>query len=248
MFVPVYDENPIRTIKLQYVTLGLILINAAVFFLFQLRDVMNVDPCGALAFAKNFGIVPTELRGTQVVITECPNGAASALPFPEPLTLLSYMFLHGDIWHLLGNMVFLWVFGDNVEDAMGHVRFLVFFILCGLAGGLLHSVVFLDSPLPLIGASAAVAGVIAAYLMLHPRVSVWVLAFRVIPLKLSAALVLGLWIIMNVVAAFFPTNDELQQVAWFAHIGGMVAGAILVVLLRRPGVPLFGNVSTPAKT
>ena len=110
---------------------------------------------------------------------------------PEGYTLLTYMFLHGDIFHLSSNMLFLWVFGDNVEDAMGHIKFLVFYLICGVAGGLAHAFMLPASKLPLIGASGAVAGVIAAYLILHPRVLVWVLAFRFIPLRISAAWVLG---------------------------------------------------------
>ena len=98
------------------------------------------------------------------------------------------MFFHGDILHLVGNMLFLWVFGDNVEDAMGHVRFLIFYLACGVFAGLIHAWMVPDTDSPLIGASGAVAGVIAAYLMLHPRVSVWVLAFKVIPLRISAGL------------------------------------------------------------
>ena len=101
------------------------------------------------------------------------------------------MFFHGDVFHLVGNMLFLWVFGDNVEDAMGHVRFLVFYLACGVFAGLFHAWMVPDSDMPLIGASGAVAGVIAAYLMLHPHVSVWVLAFKVIPLRITAGLALG---------------------------------------------------------
>ena len=106
------------------------------------------------------------------------------MAIPEGLTLLTYQFLHGDILHLLSNMLFLWVFGDNVEDAMGHLKYLMFYLLCGIAGGLAHAAMLPASPLPLIGASGAVAGVIAAYLILHPRVLVWVLAFRIIPLHI----------------------------------------------------------------
>ena len=118
---------------------------------------------------------------------------------PEGYTLLTYMFLHGDILHLLSNMLFLWVFGDNVEDAMGHVRFLFFYLACGVFAGLFHCWMMPNSDLPTIGSSGAVAGVIAAYLMLHPRVSVWVLAFKFIPLRITAGLVLGLWIALQVV-------------------------------------------------
>jgi membrane associated rhomboid family serine protease len=155
---------------------------------------------------------------------------------PERLTLISYMFFHGDILHLAGNMLFLWVFGDNVEDAMGHVRFLVFYLACGVIAGLTHAWMVPDSDSPLIGASGAVAGVIAAYLMLHPRVRVWVLALKAIPLRISAAFALGLWILIQVVMVLLP---QVGPVAWWAHIGGLVAGAVLVVFMRRSGVPLF---------
>jgi membrane associated rhomboid family serine protease len=133
-------------------------------------------------------------------------------------------------------MLFLWVFGDNVEDAMGHLKFLAFYLLCGIVGGLAHAALAPDPRIPLIGASGAVAGVIAAYLMLHPRVRVWVLALRFIPLRIPAALVLGVWAITQVVMVIFWPAD---QVAWAAHVGGMVAGAILVLFLRRRGVELF---------
>src|SRR5690606_35817743 len=133
-------------------------------------------------------------------------------------------------------MLFLWVFGDNVEDAMGHTRFLVFYLLCGIAGGLAHAIMTPTSDVPLVGASAAVAGVITAYLILHPRVRVWVLAFRFIPLRISAAWALGAWIATQFMMLFIP--DE-SPVAWWAHIGGILAGAFLIVFMRRPGVPLF---------
>jgi membrane associated rhomboid family serine protease len=155
---------------------------------------------------------------------------------PEGYTLLTYMFLHGDILHLLSNMLFLWVFGDNVEDAMGHLKFIVFYLACGVAGGLAHSLALPTSKLPLIGASGAVAGVIGAYLILHPRVMVWVLAFRFIPLRISAAWVLGVWVATQL---FMVLLGQPDQVAWWAHIGGMVTGAILILFMRRPGVPLF---------
>ena len=156
---------------------------------------------------------------------------------PEGYTLLTYMFLHGDILHLLSNMLFLWVFGDNVEDAMGHVKYLVFYL------AVRHRRRAWRTPsccrprkLPLIGASGAVAGVIAAYLILHPRVLVWVLAFRFIPLRISAAWVLGVWVATQLIMVLI---NQADQVAWWAHIGGMVAGAILILFMRRPGVPLF---------
>jgi len=119
---------------------------------------------------------------------------------------------------------------------MGHIKFLLFYLACGVFAGLMHAWIVPDSESPLIGASGAVAGVIAAYLMLHPRVRVWVLALKAIPLRISAAFALGLWILTQVVMVLLP---QAGPVAWWAHIGGLIAGAILVIFLRRSGVPLF---------
>jgi membrane associated rhomboid family serine protease len=181
-----------------------------------------------------FALIPSELfvrifGGAVPFANETPR-------VPEALTLITYQFMHGDIFHLLSNMLFLWVFGDNVEDAMGHLKFLAFYLLCGVAGGLAHALLTLTPSAPLVGASGAVAGVIAAYLMLHPRVRVWVLAFRFIPLRIPAAWVLGVWVVTQFIMVLLP---DIGPVAWWAHIGGMVAGAVLILFLRRPGVELF---------
>jgi len=243
VFVPISDDNPLRMISWPVVTVLLIVANV-VAFLFELT------PAGQYV-AATFAIVPDELFRVGV-FGGAAYGPHDRLAFPEGLTLITYMFLHGDPLHLAGNMLFLWVFGDNVEDAMGHGRFLVFYLLCGIAGGLAHALsaeygfaaLLLKTPMalsgaggvPLIGASAAIAGVIAAYLMLHPYVRVWVLAFRFIPLRISALLALGAWIFTQFVMLLVP---NVGPVAWWAHIGGIFAGAILVVLMRRKGVPLF---------
>ncbi|MEL7049637.1 MAG: rhomboid family intramembrane serine protease, partial [Pseudomonadota bacterium] len=187
------------------------------------------------ALTASFGVIPSELFFVDIFGGASPN-VGQSIAVPESTTLLSYMFFHADIFHLGGNMLFLWVFGDNVEDAMGHVKFLIFYIACGIAAALLHAFMLPDSGLPLIGASGAVAGVIAAYLMLHPRVQVWVLAFKVIPLQISAALALGLWVAMQVVMVLVP---QAGPVAWWAHIGGLIAGAILIIMMKKPDVPLF---------
>ncbi len=234
MFVPIRDENRLRSITYQYVTVGLIAINIAVFVGLQLPDLLQSDICGQMVVAKLFGVVPVEIFGTQATLDGC--SVPSFAWIPEPLTLISYQFLHGDVLHLLGNMLFLWVFGDNVEDALGHVKFLIFYLLCGIAGGLAHVFMTADPSAPLIGASAAIAGVVAAYLVLHPNVSVWVLVFRFFPLKIRAFWVLGAWVLMNVAFAILPVDP---QVAWWAHVGGIVTGALLVLVLRRRGVPLF---------
>ena len=227
VFIPLSDDNPLRSVRFQWVTIALIAANVVVFLL-------ENTPDGQAAIA-SFALVPSELFHVRIWGGTVP-APDQPLQVPEGLTLLSYQFLHGDVLHLLSNMLFLWVFGDNVEDAMGHVKFLAFFLLCGIAGGLAHALMLPTSRLPLIGASGAVAGVIAAYLILHPRVRVWVLAFRFIPLRITAAWVLGVWVVTQLVMIAIAPFD---QVAWWAHVGGMVAGGVLVLVMRRPGVPLF---------
>ncbi len=247
MFVPLRDENTLRSIQFQFVTIALIIVNVAVFLLEQsgMQD----------AAIASFALIPGELFNLPPAGAEI-EGLSNQQGIPEPLTLITYMFFHASWLHLIGNMLFLWVFGDNVEDAMGHTRFLVFYLLCGVFAGLLHAYIASTStevigpdiatavaaekiPIysaPLIGASGAVAGVIAAYLMLHPRVRVWVLAFRVIPLRIYAYVALGFWVLMQLVMVMLP---QAGPVAWWAHVGGLLAGAILVIFLRKPGVPLF---------
>jgi membrane associated rhomboid family serine protease len=233
VFIPLSDDNPLRAIHFQWVTIALIAANVLVF-------VLQNAPLGQTA-AASFALVPSELF--QVSVMGGPaRGPYDAYAVPEGYTLLSYMFLHGDLLHLASNMLFLWVFGDNVEDAMGHIKFLIFYVLCGVAGGLAHAMAVPASKLPLVGASGAVAGVIAAYLILHPRVMVWVLAFRIIPLRIPAAWVLGLWVVTQFVMVLIQQAD---QVAWWAHIGGMAAGAVLILFMRRPGVRLFDRGLTP---
>ena len=227
VFIPLSVDNPLRSIRFQWVTVAIIAANVLVF-------IWQVSPGGA-AMAASFAVVPSELFRAHIFggAVVSPN---ESIHVPEGLTLITYQFLHGDIIHIASNMLFLWVFGDNVEDDLGHAKYLIFYLACGIAGGLMHAWMQPTSTLPLIGASGAVAGVIAAYLMLHPRVMVWVLAFRIIPLRISAFWVLGLWVLTQFAMIFFGPKD---QVAWWAHIGGIAMGAVLVLFLRRPGVPLF---------
>jgi membrane associated rhomboid family serine protease len=219
VFVPLSDDNPLRAIRFQWVTIALIVANVVVFLL-------ENTPQGQAAIA-GFALIPSELFQVRGLISTVPD---QSVPVPEGLTLITYQFLHSDILHLFSNMLFLWVFGDNVEDAMGHLKFIVFYLACGVAGGLAHAWMLPGSSLPLIGASGAVAGVIAAYLILHPRVRVWVLAFRFIPLRISAAWVLGVWAATQIIMVALAPFD---QVAWWAHVGGMAAGGAPPPLLRR---------------
>ncbi len=227
MFVPLHDDNKLRSIPFQFVTVGLIGLNIGVFL------VLRLEQFGS------FAVVPNEMLKVGY-IGGSAHGPFDRVPVPEFFTLFSYMFVHGDVWHLLGNMLFLWVFGDNVEDAVGHFKFFVFYMLCGAFAALAYVVLSARPDHFLIGASGAVSGVVAAYLMLHPRVNVWVLVARIIPLRIRAIWILGLWIGIQVGMAYLGEIGVLKsQTAWWAHIGGLVAGAVLIVVMRRPGVPLF---------
>lgn len=237
MFIPLSDDNPLKVIPFQVVTVGLIILNCMIFAL----SYVDLDS----QMIADFAVVPDQLFHARMMWGTETGG--NALAVPEAYTLITYMFFHADIWHLAGNMVFLWVFGDNVEDAVGHVKFLFFYLACGIGAALLHAAIMagtIDAGVPLIGASGAVGGVIAAYLMLHPRVRVWVLALKLIPLRISAAIVLGAWVLTQVVMVIMP---DMGPVAWWAHIGGMITGAVLIIFLRRPGVTLFDRNLSPSK-
>jgi membrane associated rhomboid family serine protease len=232
VFLPLHDDNRLRHIRFQYVTLALIALNVMCF---------TAGSSGlSNAVIASFAIVPTEMLSVRIFNGHA-NPSGDVIPVPEALTLLTYMFFHGDILHIAGNMLFLWIFGDNVEDACGHLRFLALYLAAGIFGGLVHVAMQGTSVAPLIGASGAVAGVIAAYLMLHPRVMVWVLAFKFLPLRIPAFWVLGGWIGLQFLMLFVK---QTGPIAWWAHVGGILAGAALIVILRRPGVPLFDGVGT----
>jgi membrane associated rhomboid family serine protease len=225
MFIPLHDANPLRHLKTPYVTRAIVAVTVLIYAVFQSGLIFAGDEISAIGF----GMIPAELLH--------PAGLRGPLTFvPEPLTLVTYMFLHGNWMHLGGNMLFLWVFGDNIEDAMGHGRFLAFYLLCGIAAGLVHMFALPGSEQMLIGASGAVAGIISAYLILHPRVKLWVLVLGRIPLRIRAMWAIGAWIVFQVVAVWMGIQD---QTSWWGHLGGLVAGAVLIPLFRRPGVPLF---------
>ncbi len=230
VFLPLKDDNPLKFIWFQVSTVTLIVINVAVF---AWQATLGDPEFAAVVYQA--GVVPVSVFGGG------PSGEI-LWNLPSQTTLVTYMFLHGDVWHLVGNMLFLWVFGDNVEDAMGSVRFVLFYLLAGVAGGVAHAYADVASPAPLIGASGAIAGVVAAYLVLYPRVWMWSLVFMRIPLKLPAFIVIGAWLATQIL--FIVSNIE-DGTAWWAHVGGFAAGAVLVFVFRRPGQPLFGG--SPAR-
>ena len=222
-FIPLYDGNPLRYIRYPYVNWALIAVNALIFFFVEQGTFVDADRVSSMIY----GLIPAAINHLE----ERPEDFAVV---PDYLTLVTYSFFHADFWHLAGNMIFLWVFGDNVEDSLGHLRYLFFYLVSAAGAGYAYALSDPESAAPLIGASGAVAGIVAAYLLLHPRAKVWILAFARIPLHISALWVLGFWIVFQVYAVLTAGPDD--EVALWAHIGGFVTGAVLVLFLRRRGV------------
>ncbi len=223
MFVPLKDDNPLKLIRFQYVSLAIIALNVV---LFLISGPMRGDEA-LMVTATGFGVVPSELLD----VTRRLAGELN--PVSEPVTLVTYMFLHAGWLHLLGNMAFLWVFADNVEDAFGHFGFVLFYLLCGITAAVAHVIMTPNSHEPLIGASGAMSGVLAAYLLLYPKARIWILFLMRIPLKIPAWIVLGGWLALQVVSLGLDQPEE-QAVAWWAHIGGFAMGLLFTLLLRSP--------------
>ena len=172
MFIPLHDANSLKHIKVQYVTISLIVINVVVWLFTGPLLAPRSSPTRP---SLGLGYIPA-------IAFDYAQLAPDLVLVPDEATYITYAFLHGDFWHLAGNMLFLWVFGDNVEDALGHFRFLIFYLLCAAAGALATACSTPHSEAPLIGASGAISGVVAAYFLLHPKVRVWVLVLFRIPL------------------------------------------------------------------
>jgi membrane associated rhomboid family serine protease len=220
MVFPLYDDNPFKRARVPYVTWGLIVLNVGIF-LFEVGATDDATKALLASFA-----------ATPAAIT---HQAPAAGWLPPELTLISYMFLHGGWEHILGNMIYLWVFGDDIEDALGPLRFLAFYLLTGIGAGLFFAFLNQKSTMPLIGASGAISGILAAYLLLRPcaKVSVFVLRFVV---RVRAYWVIGGWVLLQLYQIASQTDDG---VAYVAHGGGLIAGAILFLLMRPAGVRLF---------
>ncbi|AEW98601.1 rhomboid family intramembrane serine protease [Streptantibioticus cattleyicolor] len=262
MVIPVHDVNPVR--RTPWVTYALIAANVVVFLrtpgavTSPAGGAGPVELCQPQAFMAHWGAVPRELihdavpslvpTGTAAI---GPRGPGCLLAPPgytksPPLSVLTAMFVHASWLHLLGNMLFLWIFGNNIEDRLGRLRYLGFYLLCGYAAAYGFALADADSATPLVGASGAIAGVLGAYLVLYPRARVWSLVpfLFFIPLRLPAWVVLGLWFVLQ---AFYSAGYGLSgagTVAYLAHVAGFVVGALLAVPLRggtrrpppRPGL------------
>lgn len=223
VFLPLHDRNKLKVIPFQRVTAGLIAVNVAVF-LVQLAT--GADR--SYEFIASFGFTPVELMGLPTPATLGP------FELPAVATLFTYSFFHGDFMHLAGNMLFLWIFGDNVEDALGHVRFLLFYLVGGAAAALAEAAFGAAGDVPLIGASGAISACLGAYLLLYPKVRIWVLVLMRLPIPLPAYGVIAVWVITQI--AFILTSEDMG-VAWWAHLGGFAAGMALVWPLRHRRAP-----------
>jgi rhomboid family protein len=223
---PIGDENT-RGLGMAYVTIALLVLNVA-GFLFEVRQ---PSEAALQSFIQAWGVVPREYAAGRDL--------APAIPYPYWTTLLTSMFLHGGWGHLGGNMLFLWIFGDNVEHRIGHARFLAFYLLCGLAAGLAHIFFNSGSPVPTVGASGAISGVLAGYLLLFPRNKVYVLTYGGVA-AVPAVLMLGLWILLQFLNGIgsLANTPETGGVAYLAHLGGFAAGLVLAPILAagRPAV------------
>ncbi len=219
--IPIKDDNPTRTVP--FVTVSLIILNC-VIYLYQM--ILPGELSHLLTL--KFGVVPYEITHFVDVRPE--------IPIPTFFTVITSQFLHGSIFHLGGNMLYLWIFGNNIEDIMGHLRFLGFYLICGILAALAHIILQPTSTIPTIGASGAISGVLGAYLLRFPKAKVLVVLWLFFIIRLiyvPALVVLGFWIIIQIFSGFGSLGSSGGGVAWFAHIGGFFAGMILLKVFER---------------
>jgi membrane associated rhomboid family serine protease len=229
MVLPLYDDDPFERPVPPVVTWCLIVANVFVFF-FQLGS-QTGDLVDSMSL--DWGVIPAHIM----------HPPADVPAWRTYATLLTATFLHGGWMHIIGNMIYLFVFGDDIEEALGRVRFLAFYLLVGVAANLGFAALNADSTTPLIGASGAISGVLAAYLMLRPCAYVTVLVFGRIG-RLQAYWVIGGWIALQL---FYFLTDTQDGVAYLAHLGGLVAGAGLFALMKPRGVSLFECIPQPGE-
>jgi len=219
--IPYKDDNPSR--RFPAVNILLIVVNVVVFFYFRLQGNKLFE-----AAVIHFGMIPVEFWHAK----NLPHSSGLS-PY---LSLFTSMFMHGGLLHVAGNMLYLWIFGDNVEDFFGHFRYLFFYLACGVAAAFTQLLFNAGSHLPMVGASGAIAGVLGAYLVLYPRARVHALAFVfffVTTVRIPASLILIFWFVLQVLSSLPATAVQSGGVAYYAHIGGFVAGYLWVRSRRR---------------
>ena len=230
---PYKDENP--TLRQPVVTFALIALNVAAWVLFQH---MGQSP-GLEQSVCRLGLVPGHLLGhlpSGATVQLGPGASCRISDLPGWETVLTSMFMHGGWLHLIGNMWFLWVFGNNVEDSSGRLRFLIFYLLCGAIAALAQSLANPESRIPMVGASGAISGVMGAYIILYPKVRVHMLVFLgfyVTKLAVPAYFMLGYWLLIQLVSGALAVGQESGGVAFLAHAGGFVAGMLLITLFKN---------------
>ena len=228
--IPLHDDNPTQITP--FVTIGFVIACVSVFlYQFSLSD------RGGELFVYQYGAIPAIVFG----YADLPP---DVMVLPALGTLVSSMFLHGGWMHLIGNMLYLWIFGNNIEDVMGHGKFIVFYVTCGCLAALSHAVIDPDSVIPMVGASGAISGVLGAYLLLFPRARVLVLiplGFFTRMMYIPAGWVLGLWFLMQLLSGGLSLGSQGGGVAFFAHIGGFLVGMLLIGFFKHPDVRFFNN-------
>ena len=228
--IPLKDDNPTEITPI--VTIDFIVACVLVF----LRQVSMPSELGEI-FVYQYGAIPAVVFGYKDLPQEI-------VAVPAYVSVISSMFLHGGWMHLIGNMMYLWIFGNNIEDVMGHVKFIVFYGLCGILAAGSHAVINMQSPVPMVGASGAISGVLGAYLLLYPRARVLVLipfGFFSQIMYVPAGIVLGLWFVLQLFSGGMSIGHEGGGVAFFAHIGGFVAGMALIPFFKHSHVRFFNR-------
>ena len=228
---PYRDDNP--TLATPIATIALIAANVVMWVVVQ---GMGAEPRLSASICE-LGVIPGELFGRlpEGYVLPMGPGAACEMSGPAWYTPLTSMFLHGGWLHLIGNMWFLWVFGNNVEDSMGHLRYITFYLLCGVAAAAVQSVLDPSSAIPMVGASGAISGVMGAYVLLYPRVQVHMLVVLVIivtRIRVPAFMMLGYWFLLQLLGGAATSGSEDGGVAFWAHVGGFLAGAALIGLFK----------------
>ena len=230
---PLRDENPTELTPI--VTVVIIAINVVVWLLIQQGGMGD----GFLQSLCTFGAIPADITGNLVAGQPLELGPESVCRIGGLgwITIVTSMFMHGGWMHLIGNMWFMWVFGNNIEDSMGHVRFTIFYLLCGVVASVAHIATDPGSAIPTVGASGAISGVMGAYLILYPRVRVFTLFFFIIIIRVIQLPAWGLliyWFVLQLFSGVSEIGASGGGVAFWAHIGGFVAGVVLIKLFERP--------------
>ena len=224
---PLHDDNPTRIVPVMTIAF---IVMCVLVFVWQISLGRYFEQA-----IYSLGAIPSVIFGIKILPAELDVVPAWA-------TVFTSMFMHGSWMHLIGNMLYLWIFGNNVEDAMGHVRFVIFYLLCGFTAFLAQSLPDPQSTFPMVGASGAISGVLGAYLMLYPHARILVvipLGIFLYPTRLPAGWVLAFWFLLQILSSALAGNQQQGGVAFGAHIGGFVTGLVLIPFFKHKSHPLF---------